>query len=125
MMHGMARFSVAASALGLLLALGASAHGGLDATSFYEENEAAMAQMMKAMHQEPSGDVDRDFATMMIAHHQGAIDMARAQLRYGNDPALQRLAQEIIVTQQQEIVVMQRVLANGSAFERPSNTVTR
>jgi hypothetical protein len=43
---------------------------------------------------------------MMIPHHQGAIDMARSLLRYGHNEQLRRLAQEIIVTQQQEIAIM-------------------
>jgi hypothetical protein len=43
---------------------------------------------------------------MMVPHHQGAIDMAQALLRYGHNEPLRRLAQEIIVTQQQEIAAM-------------------
>ncbi len=43
---------------------------------------------------------------MMAPHHQGAIDMAQAELRYGHNEQLRRLAQEIIVEQQQEIVAM-------------------
>jgi hypothetical protein len=66
--------------------------------------------MMMSMKIEPSGDVDRDFVAMMVPHHQGAIDMAQAELRYGRNEQLRRLAQEIIVTQQQEIVVMRRAL---------------
>lgn len=50
-----------------------------------------------------SGDPDRDFATMMLPHHQGAIDMARTELLHGKDPMLRRLAQEIIADQQSEI----------------------
>jgi uncharacterized protein (DUF305 family) len=53
-----------------------------------------------------TGDPDHDFAAMMIPHHQGAVDMAKIELIYGKDPVLQRLAQEIVVTQEQEIVVM-------------------
>jgi len=53
-----------------------------------------------------TGDPDHDFAAMMIPHHQGAVDMAKAELLYGKDPVLRRLAQEIIVTQEQEIEVM-------------------
>jgi len=41
-----------------------------------------------------------------VPHHQGAIDMAQAVLRYGRNEQLRRLAQEIIVTQQQEIAAM-------------------
>ena len=72
-------------------------------------NEAT-ARRHADMHIHFSGDVDRDFARMMIPHHQGAIDMALAELRYGNDERLRRLAQEIIVEQQQEIAVMKLTL---------------
>jgi uncharacterized protein (DUF305 family) len=53
-----------------------------------------------------TGDVDHDFAAMMIPHHQGAIDMAKGELSYGKDPVMRRLAQEILVDQQSEIDVM-------------------
>jgi YVTN family beta-propeller protein len=53
-----------------------------------------------------SGDADADFVAMMIPHHQGAIDMARAELKYGHNERLRRIAQGIIVTQQEEIVAM-------------------
>lgn len=59
-----------------------------------------------------TGNPDRDFARMMIPHHQGAIDMALAELRYGKDERLRRLAQEIIVEQQQEIAVMHLALGD-------------
>ncbi len=51
---------------------------------------------------------DRDFAAMMIPHHAGAIAMARAEIQYGKDPVLKRLAQEIVVTQAAAIEVMRR-----------------
>ena len=73
---------------------------------FLAENRAAMATMMTRMDIRPSGDVDRDFVHMMVPHHQGAMDMAEAVLRYGRNEKIKRLAQEITVTQQQEIAVM-------------------
>jgi uncharacterized protein (DUF305 family) len=73
---------------------------------FLKENDAAMTKMMTDMTVKPTGDVDRDFVEMMVPHHQGAIDMAQAVLRYGHNEQLRRLAQEIIVTQQQEIAAM-------------------
>jgi hypothetical protein len=73
---------------------------------FLVENQAAMMTMMAGMGIRPSGDVDRDFVDMMVPHHQGAIDMAQAVLRYGHNEKIRRLAQGIIVTQQQEIAVM-------------------
>jgi uncharacterized protein (DUF305 family) len=68
----------------------------------------AMSAMHRAMHRpEYTGDPDHDFVSMMIPHHQGAIDMAKAVLLYGRDPQLRRLAQEIITDQQSEIQLMQ------------------
>ena len=68
----------------------------------------AMTAMDGAMKGAPmTGDPDHDFAAMMIPHHQGAVDMAKAELLFGKDPILRRLAQEILVTQMSEIAVMQ------------------
>jgi uncharacterized protein (DUF305 family) len=58
---------------------------------------------------------DHDFASMMIPHHQGAIDMAKVEVLYGKDPVLRRLAQEIIVTQDSEIAVMRMQLPKLSS----------
>jgi Domain of unknown function (DUF305) len=77
---------------------------------FLAENNAAMDKMMAGMAVKPIGDVDADFAAMMIPHHQGAIDMALAELRYGKNEQLRRIAQEIIVDQQQEIAAMRLAL---------------
>ena len=77
---------------------------------FLSDNVGAMTRMMVGMEITPSGDVDRDFAAMMTPHHQGAIDMAQAELRYGCNEQLRRIAQEIIVTQQQEIAAMRLAL---------------
>src|ERR1700738_2835202 len=77
-----------------------------DEQPFLSENDAAMNKMMADMTVKPTGDVDRDFVAMMVPHHQGAVDMAKAELRYGHNEQLRRLAQEIVVTQQQEISVM-------------------
>jgi hypothetical protein len=79
---------------------------------FLAENDAAMSKMMTDMAVKPTGDVDRDFVEMMVPHHQGAIDMAKAVLRYGKNEQLRRLAQEIIVTQQQEIAAMRLALGD-------------
>jgi DUF305 family protein family protein len=77
-----------------------------DEQPFLSENDVAMNKMMADMTIKPTGDVDRDFVAMMVPHHQGAIDMAKAVLRYGHNEQLRRLAQEIVVTQQQEIAAM-------------------
>lgn len=110
-------------ALAALLLLGAAAAlAGSDEAPFLAENNAAMERMMAAMAIKPTGDVDADFVAMMIPHHQGAIDMALAQLRYGRNEQLRRIAQEIIVTQQQEIAAMRLALGQPlSQSEAPSH----
>jgi len=71
----------------------------------------AMNSMDIAMFNVPmTGNSDVDFAAMMISHHQGAIGMAKVELRCGTDSRLRRLAQEIIVIQQSEIGLMRLVL---------------
>lgn len=73
--------------------------------------DEAMAVMHKGMDQAPkTGDPDHDFVTMMIPHHQGAVDMAKVLLLYGKDPELRMLAQQIITDQQYEIQLMQKWL---------------
>ena len=94
--------------------------------AFAADSNAAMTRMMAAMGVKPSGDIDRDFAAMMIPHHQGAIDMAVAELRYGSNEQLRRIAQEIIIEQQQEIAAMrlgvaQPLPAAASAGGRPAS----
>ena len=64
--------------------------------SFLSENDAAMNNMMADMTIKPTGDVDRDFVAMMVPHHQGAVDMAKAELKYGHNEQLRRLAREIV-----------------------------
>lgn len=87
--------------------------GTTDETPFLKENDAAMIKMMNDMAVKPTGDINRDFVEMMIPHHQGALDMAIAYLRYGADNAqLKRIAQEIIVEQQQEIIAMRIALGD-------------
>src|ERR1700756_5618275 len=93
---------------------------------FLSENVGAMTRMMTGMEIKPSGDVDKVFAAMMIPHHQGAMDMAQAELRHGRNEQLRRIAQEIIVDQQQEIAAMRLALdqplpPSVAAPDRPSD----
>lgn len=89
---------------------------------FLAENTAAMDKMMADMDVKPTGDVDRDFVAMMIPHHQGAIDMALAVLRYGKNEQIRRIAQEIIVEQQQEIAAMRLALGQPLPPSAPAPT---
>jgi uncharacterized protein (DUF305 family) len=89
---------------------------------FLAANEVAMSKMMADMTVAPTGDIDRDFVAMMVPHHQGAIDMAQIILRYGKNEQLKRLAQEIIVTQQQEIAAMRLAVGEPLPPSVPSPT---
>jgi len=70
--------------------------------AFSEANE----KMHAAMNSPLTGNADWDFALNMIPHHQGAIDMARAELRYGADPEMRKLAKSVIAAQEKEIALM-------------------
>jgi hypothetical protein len=87
---------------------------------YLAENVSAMTKMMIDMSIKPSGDVDTDFVAMMVPHHQGAIEMAQAELRYGRSVPLRRMAQEIIVTQLQEITAMRLSLGQPLPPSVPS-----
>jgi hypothetical protein len=95
----------------------------VEESTFLSENATAMDKMMADMGVKPTGNVDVDFAAMMIPHHQGAIDMALAELRYGENEQLRRIAQEIIVDQQQEITAMR--LALGQTLPPPAPAQTQ
>jgi uncharacterized protein (DUF305 family) len=73
----------------------------------------AMNVMDAGMRQAPmNGNPDHDFVTMMMPHHQGAVDMAKAVLLSTQDPEIRNLALGIIAEQQIEITVMQAWLQN-------------
>ncbi|MFK3797106.1 DUF305 domain-containing protein [Pseudomonas sp. NPDC088444] len=80
--------------------------------AFIAENNLSMEKMMAGMDEKPTGDIDRDFVVQMTAHHQGAIDMAVTMLKYGKNEQLKRMAQEIIVDQQQEIAAMRQAIGD-------------
>jgi uncharacterized protein (DUF305 family) len=67
---------------------------------------AAMDRMMGNMTVKPSGDADADFVHMMLPHHQGAVDMAQVELKFGKDPALLQMARDIVSSQAKEIEQM-------------------
>ena len=82
---------------------------------FLAANDAAMNKMMAGMAIKPTGDIDHDFVAMMVPHHQGAIDMAQAELLYGHNQMLLRIAQEIVVEQLQEIAAMRLAIGEPAS----------
>lgn len=71
---------------------------------------AANDKMHKGMDITFTGDADVDFARGMIAHHEGAIDMAKVVIAFGKDPEIRKLAQDVISAQEKEITFMREWL---------------
>ena len=85
--------------------------GGPSSQAYVETRD----RMHRDMDIEYTGNPDTDFANSMIAHHEGAINMAKVELQYGQDPALRKMAEQIIAAQESEIQKMKDWLtANGS-----------
>ncbi|MBA8901062.1 DUF305 domain-containing protein [Phyllobacterium sp. P30BS-XVII] len=80
---------------------------GPSSKAFAEAN----AKMHKDMTIKFTGEADKDFVRGMIAHHQGAIDMAKVELKYGKDEEIRKLATDIIAAQEGEIKQMKAWLA--------------
>ena len=74
----------------------------------------ANAAMHTAMDIEFTGNADADFAKGMIPHHQGAVEMAKIELKFGKDPELRALAEGVIKAQQSEIAFMNAWLAKNA-----------
>jgi uncharacterized protein (DUF305 family) len=73
--------------------------------------QAADQKMMSGMSSvQYTGDADRDFVAHMIPHHQGAVEMAKVELKYGKDAKLRKLAKDIIAAQDKEIAFMKQWL---------------
>jgi uncharacterized protein (DUF305 family) len=91
-----------------------AAAGDANEQQFLFENDLAMSNMNRGMLVRPTGDIDRDFVAVMISHHQGAIDVARAELKLGHNQQLKRLAQNIVSQQQHEVSQMQLAIGEAS-----------
>lgn len=59
-----------------------------------------------------TGNADRDFAVFLKGHHQGAIDIAQAEIKNGKDDALKQMAQDISNTYKSEITALETFVAS-------------
>jgi hypothetical protein len=86
-----------------------------DQQPFLSENAAIATAMIADMAIAPTDDVGRDFVATGVPHHQGAIDVAKAELKYGHNERLRRLAQEIVAKQQHYIAVTRDAPIDGAS----------
>lgn len=100
------RFLLAGVVLLALPAHGAPQTSFVSAAPSTEAYKAAMDKMMEGMDTRYTGDADHDFVVGMIPHHQGAVDMAEVELKYGKDPAIRKLAAGVVAAQKKEIAFM-------------------
>jgi uncharacterized protein (DUF305 family) len=113
MMFKSAGVTLSLVALSATIAIAADPHAHHDhgsAPSAKTEAATAFAAANEKMHKEMdvdlTGDADVDFVRGMIPHHEGAVEMAKIQLKYGKDPKLRKLAEDIIKAQDTEIAFM-------------------
>lgn len=59
-------------------------------------------------------DAERQFLTLMIAHHKGGVEMAQAYLQRGDDPMVTAFANKIVMTQKAEISAFSQLLTQLS-----------
>jgi uncharacterized protein (DUF305 family) len=87
-----------------------------------EPGHAALIATMEPMHTGmmrglAAEDFDAAFLCSMIPHHQGAVEMARVAIQYGQDPFVTMMAHQFIADQEREIGEMSRWLARREAVQ--------
>ena len=80
---------------------------GMDMKGMMKDNNDKLSAMQMM------GNTDMDFAMMMRVHHQGAIEMAEAELRDGKDAQMRKMAKDIIAAQKKEIAQLDKFLAKS------------
>ena len=95
----------------------------LEEQQFLFANDLAVSNMSREMLVKLTGDVDRDFVAAMIPQRQAAIDMARAELEYGHDDGLRRLAQGIVDEEEREISTMRRSAEQLPSTQQPGESL--
>ena len=83
------------------------------ATAPHDMKQSMMTGMERMQKLQTTGDIDKDFATMMKVHHQQALDMAETELARGKSPVMKAMARQIITAQKKEIARFDQWLAKS------------
>ncbi len=89
--------------------------------NYIKEYQKINDEMHSNMNIKYTGEPDVDFILGMIPHHQGALEMAKVQLKYGSDPEIRKLASNIIKAQKKEIKYMKDYLKSKGVEYKEEN----
>lgn len=99
------------AAFALSLSVNAKTLNDSDFKAMQNELNESMAKMHGKMNAGlAEKDPDLSFVVGMLPHHEGAVDMAKIVLKYGEDESIKKLAEDIIKAQEAEIKFMQEYL---------------
>jgi uncharacterized protein (DUF305 family) len=84
---------------------GHQGHGSMTMPGMMSDTDMAKFRTLKG------AALDRSFLTLMITHHEGALQMAKAELSQGVNAQAKALAHTITTSQSAEIVTMKAMLA--------------
>lgn len=74
---------------------------------------------MKKLDAAAGSEFDEMFLTSMLAHHKGAVAMAKVELAKGKFPDAKKLAQNIVDTQEEEITEIESLLSEATPTSTP------
>jgi uncharacterized protein (DUF305 family) len=83
-----------------------------------ELHRIMMSSAKESQSMKPSGDVDRDFLTMMRHHHQSGVRMSEVEIRHGKNSAAKALAQKIVEGQKKEIAEIDALLGKHPSAKK-------
>ena len=83
----------------------------MSSTPANKDYMAVMEKMDKKMMEATDADPTKSFAKKMIVHHEGAIDMSQAVLKYTKDEKIKKMANKMISEQQMEVKELKDWLA--------------
>ena len=102
---------------------GSSAATSANGASASKQMHHTMMQGMEKMQSmQPSGDPDKDFATMMEHHHTQAVKMTQAYLTDAKNPQLKAWAQKSLKSQKKELQELQSLDVTRSGKRSPEGT---
>jgi uncharacterized protein (DUF305 family) len=110
-MPTMNKIAIVISVISLLAVTAANADQADEVKQMHEAYGQSMSAMKDDMHHGMISDnPDVAFAAGMLPHHEGAVEMAKIELKYGKDPEMLELARKIVSAQAAEITQMKNWL---------------